>query len=150
MDFFWDAEAFLEAALSERSSHGWCYSEAMVTGIHYYIASCRDFSPLDRVNSLGRLMPGHLEVYFERKAILPNCGVYVLFDDFEIVYVGQTTNMKYRVRSHSRFSDLYVGAFYMEEGELLCAESLAIGVTNPLANFDGNSKYNPPTDYDWR
>lgn len=150
MDFFRDAEAFFDEAISTRSNPGCGYSEAIVAGIHYYIASCRDFSPLDRVNSLGRLMPGHLEVYFERKAILPNCGVYVFFDDFEIIYIGQTTNVKYRVRSHSRFSDLYIGVFYMEESELLCAESLAIGVINPLANFDGNSKYDPPTNYDWR
>lgn len=151
MDRFKDAAKFRESVLSGRHTLFDDEWKASVYGVCYYIASSSEFRPKDRVVSLCELLPGDHDVEFGRDNLWPNAGVYVFYDDVDVVYIGQTLNAKKRVSSHSAFSHINVGVFYMEERFLLSAEALAIGIATPVANFDGSDKYiHGDLKYNWR
>lgn len=80
-------------------------------------------------------------------------GVYILWDDLDVLYVGQSLDMQSRIAAHKNKSCAmgskpriqYTGitAIKTNESNLMAFEALAIGLLRPILNFERSSRYEP-------
>lgn len=144
---------YREQFLVERSlpiDHVYAYAAAM-RGANYEIAASRRFQPIDRIEAIAHVLDYEAEFFYEKSEVENLPGLYFICDEDEVLYIGQSLEMKRRLTSHSQFAMDYVGVIYMEPHELRAAECLAIGLMRPAANFRNDPRYTSfDVNYDWR
>jgi hypothetical protein len=82
----------------------------------------------------------------------PLIGVYLLFLDGELVYIGSSVNMPARVRGHQTNGRPFNAAFYIETErvERLPLERALIRALHPSQNRAAKSKVDPRDTREWR
>ena len=98
-------------------------TEIMYSGTHGY----PDVPPPNYDNRSALRKPGAPAV----------SGVYFLWEEGRVCYVGRSADMKRRVREHARSEwarDLRVSFLHFRESDLLFAESYYIGICKPSLN----------------
>ena len=108
------------------------------------IATTSAESPRSRVNAMATFLCVKNDVVISQ-AITSNSGVYVLYDEVDVLYVGQSENVKKRISSHTNipFTEWLVA--YTEIHNLIAIEALSIGMLRPLLNHKNSQRYEPIT-----
>ncbi len=75
---------------------------------------------------------------------LENCpGVYVLYNETDILYVGQSRHVKRRVANHTHVPHSDRLVLYTTDDNLIAYEAIAIGLLRPVMNYGRSDKYKP-------
>lgn len=106
------------------------------------LAICPNQRPIDRVYAMGTFLCIENDVIVTQ-SINSSSGVYMLYDESDVLYVGQSEDVKSRVASHKAIK--FTGALvaYTETVNLLAIEAMAIGILRPTPNHRNSTRYEP-------
>lgn len=107
-----------------------------------HVAMSPDYEPWVRAQSTAYFFAQSYDIEFSA-AIEKRCGVYILYNETDILYVGQSKNVKSRVSSHNHIPFTEYIVAYTSEENLIPLEAIAIGFLRPMMNFSRSDRYRP-------
>lgn len=117
---------------------------AFELGLNALVASSATETPIARVNAMASFLCARNDVFITDR-IQKSPGVYMLYDENNVLYVGQSENVEIRIRSHTNISFAGVLVAYTEPHNLLAVEAMAIGLLRPIFNHKTSARYEPIT-----
>lgn len=111
-------------------------------GTSFLAAISPEKLPVDRVYAMGLFLCIKNDVLISDR-IIRSSGVYMLYDETDVLYVGQSENVKVRIHHHSSIK--FTGALiaYTQSQDLLAIEAMAIGILRPTLNHKQSTRYSP-------
>lgn len=105
-------------------------------------ATCARRKPGDRVNAICTFF------CIDNDVVISDCmnasaGVYILYTETDVLYVGQSENVKSRVANHRHIEFTEALVIYTEPANLIAIEAIAIGVLKPTQNHKNSARYEP-------
>ncbi len=111
-------------------------------GSYAAVAMSPRYAPWVRAESVASLLTKDTDLDVTA-SFYDEPGVYILFDDHNVLYVGQSHKVKSRVTSHKNVPFTNAVVIYCQECDLIAFEALALGMLRPVLNFRRSTRYQP-------